>query len=70
MRRVNIHLDEQMDAEAERVAARLGIPKAELVRRGLARELAAAYDVDRAWLDFVGGDAGQDVEDLDAEVYG
>lgn len=70
MRRVNIHLDERMDAEAERLAARLGVSKAELVRRGLARELAAAYDVDRAWLDFVGAVEGDDVEHLDDEIYG
>lgn len=69
MRRINVHLDERDDDAAEQEARRRGISKAELIRRGLARQLAATSQVDAAWDRFVGGDGDEPVDDLDAVVY-
>jgi hypothetical protein len=69
MRRVNVHLEEEMNAAAEREARRRGVSKAELIRRGLARELAATSRVDDAWARFAGEDDDDPVDDLDAAIY-
>lgn len=69
MRRVNVHLEEAADDAAEREARRRGVSKAELIRRGLARELSAAYDLDTAWETFVAADGDEPLADLDAVIY-
>jgi hypothetical protein len=61
VRRINIHLDEELDAELAAEAARLGQSKAELLRRA-AREWLdrrATTDPEDAWAAFTG--AGVDI---------
>jgi predicted transcriptional regulator len=56
MRRINIHLDEELDAELAAEAARLGESKAELIRRA-AREWLdrrSVADPADAWAAFTG----------------
>jgi Arc/MetJ-type ribon-helix-helix transcriptional regulator len=74
VRRINIHLDEELDAELAAEAARLGESKAELIRRA-AREWLdqrAVTDPKDAWAAFTG--AGTDVlpsyGHLDDIIYG
>lgn len=70
MRRIQIHLDEDLDEAAEREASRRGISKAALIRASLARELGElkppAAD---PWLDMTGWLDDGPVEDLDAAIY-
>jgi hypothetical protein len=74
VRRINIHLDEELDSELAAEAARLGESKAELIRRA-AREWLdrrAMTDPEDAWAAFTG--AGTDVlpsyGHLDDLIYG
>ena len=70
MRRIQIHLDEDLDEAAEREASRRGISKAALIRASLARELGELKP--RAadpWLDMTGWLDDGPVEDLDAAIY-
>jgi len=70
VRRIQIHLDEDLDEAAEREASRRGISKAALIRASLARELGEqkppAAD---PWLDIIGWLDDGPVEDLDAAIY-
>ena len=70
MRRVQIHLDEDLDDAAEHEAARRGISKAALIRASLSRELGAfeAPETD-PWRAMTGWLDDGPVEDLDAAVY-
>lgn len=72
MKRVQIHLEEELDIAAAVEAARRGISKAALIREGLAKELAVArtaekdpWDAMIGWLESV-----DPVEDLDEVIYG
>ena len=70
MRRIQIHIDEDLDDAAEAEAARRGLSKAALIRASLAREVA----VDRRphvdpWHALTGWLDDGPVEDLDAIVY-
>jgi hypothetical protein len=70
MRRIQIHIDEDLDDAAEAEAARRGLSKAALIRASLAREVA----VDRRprtdpWEALTGWLNDGPVEDLDAIVY-
>ena len=74
VRRINIHLDEALDAELAAEAARLGESKAELIRRA-AREWLdrrAAPDSDDAWAAFTGAwvDIHPDGRSYDEVIYG
>ena len=70
VRRIQIHLNEDLDEAAEREASRRGISKAALIRASLARELGElkppAAD---PWLDMIGWLDDGPVEDLDAVIY-
>jgi hypothetical protein len=68
MRRVNIHLEEEIDDRLRSEAARRGMPKAALIRDLGARGLSQAT-VDPVNL-VVGSGDGDDVEDIDIAVYG
>lgn len=71
MRRIQIHINEELDEAAEREAARRGISKAALIREALAERLtvkgAPATDPWEAmcgWLD------DEPVDDVDEVLYG
>jgi hypothetical protein len=71
MRRVQIHLDEELDRSAAAEASRRGISKAALIRQALARELETGgegagdpWDALSGWLD------DEPVADLDEVIYG
>ena len=74
MRRINIHLDEDLDAELAAEAARLGESKAELIRRAarewLDRHACAAPE--DAWEAFTGSGTADlpEYEHLDELIYG
>jgi hypothetical protein len=74
VRRINVHLDEDLDAELAAEAARLGESKAELLRRA-AREWLdrrSAVTPDDAWAAFTGAavEVRPDVRSDDAVIYG
>jgi hypothetical protein len=71
MKRIQIHVDEELNEAAETEAARRGISKAALIRVSLARELQTdsvrpsdPWNNISGWLDDV------PVEDIDEAVYG
>ena len=71
MRRVQIHLDEELDRAAAAEAARRGVSKAALIRASLAKELdASSPDPDAAWAAMTGWLQDGGVDDIDAVVYG
>ncbi|HEY5033682.1 MAG TPA: CopG family transcriptional regulator [Candidatus Dormibacteraeota bacterium] len=70
MRRIQIHIDDDLDDAAQREAARRGLSKAALIRASLARELAVdtqpaqdPWEAMAGWLD------NGPVDDLDAVIY-
>lgn len=71
MKRIQIHVDEELDEAAETEAARRGISKAALIRVSLAHELRTdsvkpsdPWDNISGWLD------DDPVKDIDEAVYG
>lgn len=72
MRRVQIHLDEELDDAAKREATRRGISKAALVRASLAKELGKGPETSEAdpWAAITGWFEDGGVDDIDAVVYG
>ena len=74
VRRINIHLDEDLDAELAAAAVRLGESKAELIRRA-AREWLnrnAGLSTEDAWEAFTGSGTADLPEHghLDELIYG
>jgi Arc/MetJ family transcription regulator len=74
VRRINIHLDEDLDAELAAEAARLGESKAELLRRA-AREWLdrrAGSQQEDAWATFTGSGTADfpEYRHLDDLIYG
>jgi hypothetical protein len=70
MRRVQIHLEEELDREAAAEAARRGISKAALIRASLAKELGTpSSDPDGAWAAMTGWLEDGGVADIDDVVY-
>jgi hypothetical protein len=71
VRRVQIHLEEELDRAAAEEAARRGISKAALIRVSVAKELAAsAADADGAWDELTGWLEDGGVDGIDDVVYG
>jgi hypothetical protein len=72
MRRVQVHLDEDLDDAAEREAARRGISKAALVRVSLAKELGKPTEASEGdpWAAITGWFEDGGVPDIDSVVYG
>lgn len=71
MKRIQIHMDDELDRAAEAEAARRGISKAALIRESVAHELGTdsvepsdPWDRISGWLD------DDPVEDIDEAVYG
>lgn len=70
VRRIQIHLDEDLDEAAEREASRRGISKAALIRASLVRELGEVKPPSPdPWLEMTGWVDDGPVEDLDAAIY-
>lgn len=73
VKRVNVHLDEELDAELAREAARTGESKASLLRRAARAFLdrQAAGTQDSAWAEFTGAvtDAEPDERHHDDVIY-
>ena len=72
MKRVQIHLEEELDRAATAEAARRGVSKAALIRASLAKELGGASgpDDDAAWDAMTGWLEDGGVLDVDDVVYG
>ena len=70
VRRIQIHIEDELDAAAEREAARRGVSKAALIRASLARELAVEQPSAKdPWGAMVGWLDDEPVDDLDAVIY-
>jgi hypothetical protein len=74
MKRLQISLEPELDADLERAAMREGVSKAEIVRRGIRREVnpLPPIEEDPIW-DIVGMGGGKDRrpgETIDDIVYG
>lgn len=73
MRRVQIHLEEDVDRAAAAEAARRGISKAALIREGLDKELETRPEgLDPAWSAMIGwiSDDQRPTESIDDTLYG
>ncbi len=70
VRRVQIHLEEELDQAAAEEAARRGISKAALIRRTLARELRPFIKPANPWEEMIGWLDDDPVEDIDTVIYG
>jgi hypothetical protein len=71
MRRIQMHIDEDLDRAAAAEARRRGVSKAALIRASLERELdAAAPDPDDPWDAMIGWLNDGAVEDIDEVIYG
>jgi Ribbon-helix-helix protein, copG family len=71
MRRIQIHIDETLDAAVRAEAARRGVSKAALIRACIAREVSATaptpddpWDAITGWLD------DDPVDDIDDVIHG
>lgn len=71
MKRIQIHIDDELDAAAEVEAVRRGMSKAALIREALAERLAIMdakpddpWEAMRGWLD------DEPVDDIDEVLYG
>ncbi len=74
VRRINIHLDEELDAKLAAEAARTGESKAALLRQAARAWLAqrTTADPDKAWSSFTGAVIGvpSDEQHDDEVIYG
>lgn len=70
MRRIQIHIDEGLDAAVTAEAARRGVSKAALIRACIAREVRAAPPPDDPWDAMVGWLDDDPVDDIDDVIYG
>jgi hypothetical protein len=71
MRRIQIHIDEELDAAVAAEAARRGISKAALIRSCVARELGAvAPQSEDPWDAMIGWLDDDPVDDIDDVLYG
>jgi hypothetical protein len=69
VRRINVYIDEELDARADREARRRKISKAALIRQSLRAELGPSKRRDP--LDqLVGLSDADPVDDIDAVIYG
>lgn len=70
VKRVQIHLEEELDRAAAAEAARRGVSKAALIRASLANELGASPpDADAAWEAMTGWLEDGGVHNVDDVVY-
>jgi hypothetical protein len=71
MRRIQIHIDEALDAAVAAEAARRGVSKAALIRSCIARAVRpAAPSPDDPWEAMTGWLDDSPVDDIDDVIYG
>jgi len=70
MRRIQIHIDEALDATVAAEAARRGISKAALIRSCIAQAVRAPAPPDDPWQAMIGWLDDDPVDDLDDVLYG
>lgn len=71
MRRIQIHIDEALDAAVGAEAARRGVSKAAVIRAGIAREVGAtAPPPEDPWDAMIGWLDDDPVDDIDDVLYG
>jgi hypothetical protein len=73
MRRIQIHLEDELDRAAAEEAAREGISKAALIRRSVARELDQLRGQEPQldlWEELIGCLDNEPVKDIDEFLYG
>jgi hypothetical protein len=71
VKRIQIHIEDELDLAAETEAARRGISKAALIRESLAERLSDRAAVSgHPWEAMVGWLDDEPVEDIDEVVYG
>lgn len=71
MRRIQLHIDETLDAAVTAEAARRGMSRAALIRSCLAREVRARVEPPPdPWDDMAGWLDDEPVDDIDAVLYG
>jgi hypothetical protein len=70
MRRIQFHIDEELDRAAAEEAARQGISKAELIRSCLAEKVQPQKASDDPWELIIGWLDDDPVEDIDEAIYG
>jgi hypothetical protein len=71
MRRIQIHIDEALDAAVKAEAVRRGVSKAALIRSCIAREVGAAAPApDDPWGAMTGWLDDDPVDDIDDVIYG
>jgi len=71
MKRVQIHLEEELDKAAAAEAARRGVSKAALIRASLAKELSdPTTDAGEGWSALTGWLEDGGVDTVDDVVYG
>jgi Ribbon-helix-helix protein, copG family len=71
MRRIQIHIDEALDAAVAAEAARRGVSKAALIRTCIAREVRVpAPPPDDPWDAITGWLDDDPVDDIDDVIYG
>jgi Ribbon-helix-helix protein, copG family len=71
MKRLQIMIEEEVDAALARQAAQEGVSKAALIRRYVRERIQPLppLEEDPLW-DFVGGAKGESVDDIDEFLYG
>jgi hypothetical protein len=70
MRRIQIHIDEALDAAVAAEAARQGVSKAALIRRCITREIRTAAPPGDPWDAMIGWLDDEPVDDIDDVIYG
>lgn len=71
MRRIQIHIDDTLDAAAEAEAARRGMSKAALIRVSVANELGVTASVQaEPWQSVTGWLDDDPVDNIDDVIYG
>ena len=71
VKRIQIHIEDELDVAAEAEASRRGISKAALIRESLAERLSIHDTASRdPWEAMVGWLDDEPVEDIDEIIYG
>jgi hypothetical protein len=71
VKRIQIHIEDELDLAAEAEAARRGISKAALIRESLAERLSIKDPARRdPWAAMIGWLDDEPVEEIDEVVYG
>jgi hypothetical protein len=70
MKRIQIHIDEELDEAAASEAARRGVSKAALIRESLAAFVSPSPSTDDPWAGLDGWLDDEPVDHIDEVIYG